>query len=61
MFRWTTTFTTVALSAMALALFEPALAASNAERLPLIALVAAFFRSPLWLTNFLGGRRVGRA
>jgi hypothetical protein len=61
MLRWTTALITAALGAIVLALFEPALAASNAERLPLIALLAACFRSPVWLTSLLGVRRAGRA
>jgi hypothetical protein len=61
MLRRTFAFVTAALSGVLLALLEPVLAASNAERLPLIALVAACFRSLLWLTNFVGGRRAERA
>jgi len=61
MLRGTFAFMSAALSGALLALFEPVLAASNAERLPLIALAAAGFRSLLWLTNFVGGRRAARA
>jgi hypothetical protein len=61
MLRGTVAFITAALGAVLLALFEPALAASNAERLPLIALLAAGFRSLGWLKSFVGVRRAGRA
>lgn len=53
MFRWATAVVTVAATALLLALFEPALAVSEAaERLLLVLLMLPLFRSPLWLAGF---------
>jgi ABC-type transport system involved in cytochrome bd biosynthesis fused ATPase/permease subunit len=52
MFRWATAVATVAIIAILLALFEPALAVSDAQRLLLILLVLPLVRSPLWMTGF---------
>jgi hypothetical protein len=52
MFRWATAVATVVVSAILLALLEPALAVSDAQRLLLILLILPLFRSPLWMTGF---------
>jgi hypothetical protein len=59
MLRGTFVFITAAMSVVLLVLCEPAFAASNAERLPLIAVLAACFRSHRWFKTFLEGRRRG--
>jgi hypothetical protein len=52
MFRCATAVATVPISADFLALFEPALAVSHAQRLLLILLMLPLLRSPLWFTGF---------
>lgn len=44
MFGWATAIVTVAITAVLLALFEPALAVSDAQRLLLIFLILPLFR-----------------
>ncbi len=61
MIRWAAAFATVSITAIFLALFEPALAMSDTQRLVFIVFSVALFRSPVWLSSFLGNRRVGSA
>lgn len=60
MLRWTTAITTIAFTAILLALFEPVIGAPDAEKLFWIVLSIPLFRSPLWLSSFHGvGRPAG--
>jgi uncharacterized membrane protein YtjA (UPF0391 family) len=61
MLRWAAAFATIAITAIVLGLFEPAFAVSDAERLLFIVLLLVLFRSPLWLTSFLGNGRARSA
>jgi hypothetical protein len=61
MSRWTAATATVAMTAVVLGLFEPALAFSDRDRLLFIILLLALFRSPLWVSSFLGMGRAGSA
>lgn len=59
MLRWRPALTTVALSAVLLALFEPVLALSDAGRLVFLAFLVVLVRSPFWLASlFSYGRAV---
>ncbi len=59
MLRWRPALTTVALSAVLLALFEPVLALSDAGRLVILAFLVALVRSQFWLASlFSYGRAV---
>lgn len=58
MLRWAAAFTTAALTAAFLALLEPALAFSGNSRALFLSFLVVLFRSPLWLTNFLGHGRM---
>ena len=61
MFRCAVAFMTVALTALLLGLLEPALAASDANRIFLVCFLLAFLRSPVWLTSLLGNGKAGPA
>ncbi|MGB7494338.1 MAG: hypothetical protein WBR26_06705 [Candidatus Acidiferrum sp.] len=61
MFRWAAAFSTAALTAVFLVLFEPALAASDVERLFLIWVLVMLFRSPIWLTSTFRKGAMGAA
>jgi hypothetical protein len=61
MYRGATAIGTVAVTAILLGLFEPALAVSDAQKPLLIMLILPLFRSPFWLTGFLADERVADA
>ena len=61
MLRRTAPFTTVRLTAMVLALFEPVLALPDASRFLCMFFLAACFRSLLWLPDLLHNLRMARA
>lgn len=61
MLRCVPAFTTVALTAVLLALFEPALALSDAGRLVFLAFLVVLVRSPFWLASFFSYGKAARA
>jgi hypothetical protein len=61
MLRCVPAFSTLALTAVLLALFEPALALSDAGRLVFLAFLVVLARFPLWLASFLSYGRPARA
>ncbi len=61
MVRWVPAFTTVALTAVLLALFEPALALSDDGRLFILTFLVVLVRSPFWLASFFSYGRAARA
>ncbi len=61
MLRWAPTSTTAALTAVLLALFEPALALSDARRLVSLAFLVVLVRSPFWLASFFSYGKTARA
>lgn len=61
MLRWVAAFLTIAITAVCLALLEPALAASDNERVFLILLLLVLVRFPLWLTSLVVNGRTGLA
>ena len=58
--RWAVAFATAAVTAILLALLEPALAVSDAERFLLIVTLLALFRSPFWVATFIDNARTDR-
>ena len=61
MLRCVPAFTTVGLTAVLLALFEPVLALSDAGRLVFLAFLVALIRSPFWLASVFSYGRTARA
>ncbi len=61
MLRCVPAFMTVALTAVLLALFEPALALSDTGRLVFLAFLVVLVRSPFWLASFFSYGRAARA
>jgi hypothetical protein len=61
MLRCVAAFLPVAMTAVCLGLLEPALAASDSERVCLIFVLLALARVPVWLSSFFVNGRTGLA